>query len=347
MIARMRILVGLAFFAAFSSAQAKTPAPAPAFTYTLHAQKEFRKFCFPGCLGPPYTVTALTPENALLVLIPQAHGNWVLKRLTAWDSQSPQEATLSFTGDPPHDKHEGITEDLTVNPDGTYLIVRITSDYTSHGELTLTALLILVDLHSFSIVLRRSTTDPLIASSEVHFNNNGLLVAQGIVKVNRTAATTAYAAGVLTLPDFQLTTSCRYERELRSENNRLNWITSQNANSACAAVLQAAGVSSVENLPGSDHRGEISKLLNIDYCSLNYLSRDEKLALYNCGKSYADGSFQFSRASKVISVSDKKTVLSIPLPVTQSVDGLLAADGTQNYLLLLRDGIRLETYRIN
>ncbi len=115
MVVRIRVLVTLACFATCSLAQAKAAAPVPASIYSLHAQKELRKFCFPGCISPPYTVTALTRDNALLVLIPQAHGNWVLKRLTAWDSQSPQEATLSFTGDPPHDKHEGITEDLTVN----------------------------------------------------------------------------------------------------------------------------------------------------------------------------------------------------------------------------------------
>jgi hypothetical protein len=355
MAARLSFLVTFAFFAPVCFGQT----PAPTSTYTLHAQKEPHRWCLVECVADPSTVITLVPDNALLILLPQPGGKWVLKRLMDWGTQSPQETTLSFAGDGSRDKNEWIRGDLTVNPDGSYLIVRIISHYAIHNEPASKAIVILVDLRSFSIVLRRATTDPLLASSEVHFNSNDLLIAKGIVKVNRAVVgshsssidTETYAAGVLTLPDLQPTPSCRYDalRELRFGSGGWNWTTPEykDANADCAAVLEAAGASSVEDLPGGDHRLEpIAKLLNFD-CQITDMSREEKLALYYCSKALLDGSIPTSRAFRVISVADRKTVVSIPLPFTQPVAALLAENSIQNYLLLLRDGIRLETYRLN
>jgi hypothetical protein len=118
------------------------------------------------------------PDQNLLVLIPQQHSSWTLKRIAAWSTDNPKEETLFFTGNPLTEGESGL-EDLSVNPAGHYAVIRIRSfggnlyDGTVRNR---TALIILVDLQGFQVVNQRTTTDPLFAASEWSFTENGLLI---------------------------------------------------------------------------------------------------------------------------------------------------------------------------
>ncbi len=145
----------------------------PTTTYTLHAQEEQHSSNLPS------TLVYLLPDQTLLVLIPQHDGKWVLKRLTAWDTGSPKEESLAFTTKPPQEGASGY-EDLKVDPASTYAVIRIKS-FTGN-ILTVTenrsAIVVLVDLRSFTIVSQLTTSDPLLAASDWSFANNGMLVAR-------------------------------------------------------------------------------------------------------------------------------------------------------------------------
>jgi hypothetical protein len=211
----------------------------PCSSYTLHAQKEPAPWSLIETLTSASSVLTITPDNALVVLIPQPHKKWVLKRLTSWSI----------------------------------------------------------------------------------------------------------------LPDLKPTSSCHCNvvREFRDGSNGWENQTDKDANADCAAILEAADISSVDTLPGADHtRDRVAKLLKFG-CWITDVSKDEKFALYICTTSHASAwdtvKIDF-RACVVLSVADGKTVVSIPLPFRQPIAAALARADGQEYLLLLRDGIKLETYRL-
>ena len=114
-------------FAAFFSTVCLSQVPVPSFRYSLHAQKELGR--------GREALLALTPENALLVLIPQADGKWVLKRLTGWDTRTPHEETLEIGSESNQDQGAWVQADLTVNPNASYLIVRIIARHGAIGPI--------------------------------------------------------------------------------------------------------------------------------------------------------------------------------------------------------------------
>lgn len=355
MVGRLHLFVLLLFLGTIAIAQT----PVPDTRYTLHAQKEPRGFSLIPTIAPPSTVIAMTPENGLLVLIPQPNDQWVLKRLTDWDTKAPHEQTLAITGESTQENDVWIVADLTVNPDGNYLIVRI--NYR-HGAIDSNrrnrrAGVILVDLRTFSIVSRRITTDPLLADSEFHFNKGSLLITKGLAKRLQVKSpalltlTDTYEAAALNLPEMHPSNACHYNdvSELRDGGSGWTKPISKDVSDGCTALLAIAGVSMVQDLPGSDHIPDrVAKPLNPS-CIVVDVSKGEKFALYSCVTSHFtawDTVKTTSRSRGVLSVADRKTVVSIPLPFNQPITATLAAAGGHDYLLLLRDGIKLETFRL-
>jgi len=340
--------------------------PSPIFTYTLHAQKEARPgWSLFGMWTPPSSVLTITPDNALLVLIPQADRKWVLKSLTGWNTGVPQEQTLPITGKPTLGEDTWVKADLTANPNGTYLIVRVSSGHVPVSALedNPESVVTLVDLRTLSIVSRRDTTDPLIAGSYWQFNKDGLLITKRLAKRLQVKSagvltdTDTYEAAALTLPELKPVASCHYDDVLELRGGSTGWTTrsADTANVECAAVLEMANALSVEDLPISDQaQDRIEKLdraakqLKFS-CPIADLSKDERFALYNCETGHPtwwDSWKMDSRASVVFSVIEEKTVATIPLPFEQPIIAALGTAGDQDYLLLLRDGIKLETYRL-
>lgn len=335
--------------------------PEPSNTYTLHAQKERRAgFSLVPSVALPSTILMGTPDNALLILIPQTEGEWVLKRLSGWETTHPQEQTLTIKGDPSSSTGVSVDNEMLLDHRGAYLLLRIDSRLGAidSGNRIREAVVIVVDLRSFAIISRRITSDPLFASSQWRFSRDGQLISKGIAKrlstktESTTTVTDSYNAAALTLPDLVPTISCLYDQviELRADSSGWTKPIVKNASDGCAALLRSAGVSSLENLPGGDldKPKDLSKLVASD-CLIQSTNHAETLAVLECrtGHSYMDGEIVTtrSRVITVISIPDGKRVFSLPLPHNwKPIPGLVAYANGQNYLILLRDGVKLEFY---
>ncbi len=337
---------------------AKAQTPTPTTTYKIHAQKE------QSSSNLPSTLFHLLPDQKLLILIPQQHSSWTLKRITAWNTDNLREETLSFTGNPLTEGESGL-EDLIVNPAGRYAVIRIRSFGGSLYDGTVrnrTALIILVDLKGFQVVSQRTTTDPLFAASEWSFAENGLLITAALVQRSTmpvqlkhsweyTSITDVYQAAALTLPGWALSMTCHYERVIYPAN-----ATSQSTshvvkgNDECSPLLAAANVSNAENLPG----GQFPSLRYADLgrpCQFAAEAPLGKFGLYECrtGNGYFDDMIVTTKTRElaVLSLPDGKRVLTVPLPHnTKPVPALLASADDHTWLLVLRDGVNLSAYRI-
>jgi hypothetical protein len=353
---RVLCLLPIFLFLILCSANAQTPVPTT--TYKLHAQKERHSSNLPS------TLVYLLPDQALLVLIPQQDGKWVFKRITAWDTGSPKEEGLAFTADPPQEGVSGY-EDLKVDPTSTYAVIRIKSFTGNIFTITenRSAVVVLVDLDRFAIVSQFKTSDPLLAASDWSFAKNGMLLASVWTGRSETpphpkhiwsyeTITDTYQAAALNLPDWKPSMRCQYELFLdnRVGSHRRDRYLSK-VSDGCADLIKLAAVPTAENLPDGPPRPTPYSQLAGPTCQLGGKSLDADLALYGCrtGHDYYDGAIHTTntRNLTVLSVPDGKPVLTIPLPHNMTpYPALLADANSHTWLLLLRDGIKLEAYRL-
>lgn len=140
---RCHVLLLLALASVAIQAQISVPST----IYTLHGSKLAK-----GQNGwADFSVkTVVAPDHAFLVLLPQADGQWLLKRLTAWETADPTEQTLSFAG-ALLDKDHFVWSGLVVDANGKYLIVRTAND----RHVTV----VVVDLANFTVVSRSEADD--------------------------------------------------------------------------------------------------------------------------------------------------------------------------------------------
>jgi hypothetical protein len=254
-----------------------------------------------------------------------------------------------------------------VDPAANYLIIRINvvhkaTDYPrGHKRETH---VILIDLRTFKIVWRRVTTDPLIANSHWNFNKDGLLITRSGMGLSSHTKTSGsgkdrietieylienYEAAALSLPDLEPILPCRYKVVTGPYDASPRPRNVVQEGDTCANLLNAANVSSPEELPGFHPIPERIAKLAGPSCRFSVLTKAERLALYGCRTGYStwwDTYKTTSRAETVFSVADGKTILSVPLPFNQEVLATLATLHGQEFLLLVRDGIKLETYQL-
>jgi len=299
--------------------------PAPTTTYTLHAQKERRNgFSLVPTIGLPSSVLAMTTENGLLVLIPQADGKWVLKHLAGWSTQAPTERTLDIVGVPNEGLDVSIGTDLTRSPNGNYIIVRINYRHGAIGpdDRNRKTIVTVVDLHTFTILSRQVTTDPLLADSEWRFNERGELITRGLAKrlLKPSVADWFVNAAVLSLPNLVPTNRCQYDAISKFHPERRDWTrpVDKEISDECAALLKAAHVASLEDLLGhSPNTDDVIKFQSPE-CQIKDVNQEIKLALLECrtGHSYADGEIFFtsSHLMRVLSLPTGKETLSLQLP---------------------------------
>jgi hypothetical protein len=320
---------------------------APLDTYTLDAVKHPNE---------PWSrsgnaVLALSPNSALIALIPQGHGKWIIKRVTGWENKSPREETVTLRSEISQRSNPWITADLTVSPRGDYVVARVTSHRGAVGPSgrDWNAVVAVVDLKTFQIVLERDTTDPLIAGSEWAFTADGGLVAKGLAKrmVEKTdnMITDEYEASALSLPALLSKSTCRFD--LKYKPGEREQIASD-ATESCDNLLKTAGGSSLANLFGTvEGSSQIQAA-----CPVLALLTVAKLGVVECSTGHSpwfdwDGDF-FVVTSRTIEVHsfDGRTVLAVPVGKKQSTAAALAREQEHDYLLLLRDGVRLETYSL-
>jgi hypothetical protein len=336
--------------------------PLPDITYILHAQPQVgggRTLVAPE----PYrsSALALAPNNSLIVLIPQGLKRFLLKRLTGWDTQAPHEDTISIESGTLTEKYRYFSGEIRVNPSGTYLVVRLvgqTLSFSSDSYSPPPAVVILVDMNTFKIVWRRVIhDDPLIGDGFWRFNKEGLLVSKGTVKhAEQTSPdlltyTDTLELGVLRLPGLEPVESCQYTEISKMPLHGDDVTTrSEQADADCAAVLQAAGVSSVENFTAFKNPWRsIDESINPgSTCFPIDLNQDETRALYHCGTARQKifDTHETFRNIQVISVLDGKPVLTVPLAYEDHFVEGLAKIRDQEYLLVLQNGVKLYAYRL-
>jgi hypothetical protein len=305
------------------------------------------------------------PDQSLLILIPQDDGKWVLKRLAAWNTDTPNEQTITFAGQPLKDGDSG-SEQLQIDPTNAYAVIRIKA-YTGNVHpvpQNQSAVIVVVDLHSFTVLSQRTTTDPLLAASTWSFADNGLLITK--VQTDRLTVkpphpkqswsyltlTDTYEAAALTLPDLKPTMPCQFELFLdnrEGEHRRDRYLSK--VGGGCAALVALAHVPSVENLPDGPPRPTHDGPPPGPGCELLGKSPSANFGLYGCrtGSDYLDGMIRTTatRQLTVLGIPDGKQVLTVPLPHnTTPYPSLLADASNQTWLLILRDGIKLEAYRL-
>jgi hypothetical protein len=351
-----RLLLYLVSFSLLATSVVAQP-PSPTTTYKLHAQKEQRSANLPS------TLLYLLPDQTVLVLIPQQDSKWVFKRLTAWNTGFPKEETLAFAGDRPQEGASGF-EDLKVDPSSNFAVIRIKSFTGSMYPMSQnrSAFVVLVDLRTFTIVSQRTTTDPFFAGSDWSFTEQGLLIANALTGRSTvppqlkhsweyTSITDTYQAAAFTLPDWKASMPCQYERllDFRNGNNTPAWHLSK-VGDGCAALVEVAHVSTAEHLPG----GEFPSVRYANLarpCQFASESPSANFALYGCrtGNGYFDDMIMTTKTRNltVLSVPEGKTVLTVPLPHNMTpIPALLANASGHTWLLILHDGIKLETYQL-
>jgi hypothetical protein len=128
---------------------------------------------------------------------------------------------------------------------------------------------------------------------------------------------------------------------------RLGEAAKRKANTRVRGNSQNGRVATVDDLPGIPKTlSRVGKLLNFP-CAITDVSKSQKYALFDCETSHLtwfDTQKLTARSVTVVSIPDDKPVSSIPLPLKQPVVGILCAAEGREYLLLLRDGIILESY---
>lgn len=322
-------------------------APTPTTTYNLHT-------------SPPTHVPdpayALTPNDALILLLPGTDATWTLKQITAWDTSTPSEQTLTLPAYPPS-PDATLTSALAISPSGQSLVARIVS-VSTHTDLlgrhTSEAAFAVVDLSAFTLLSHQTTTDPRLLASDLRFHANGLLLANGVGGFYPhpgrfpTPGTTVWSAVALTLPDLTPQTPCDYLVAYTSPASETETPTRllTDLGNTCPALLKAAKVSNLEDLLNTP---PTHPNLAPPNCTWGNESSDHKFALVTCGVIHNAGLFTYttSKASTVISLPGGKPILSLPSPFwKQPPQAFLAAIHGHDYLLTLRDGIHLNAYRL-
>jgi hypothetical protein len=354
----MLVYLQVLMFSICLSAECLAQSPVPQFTHTLNAQKELRPWSLGEIPLPPSTVLAITQAGALLVLVPQPERKWVLKELIGWSTLAPEERSLAVSGSyVGPDEDVWITGDLTVSADGRYVVVRITTRRRpSKPEVfDAEASVVVVDLNTFSIKDKRTTTDPLIAAAQWSLTKDNRLVSNALIKVTRTnqqstsTVTENYDAAVLGVPDLKSAEACSYTKSLEFDGSRWRTGEENTSNVKCAAVLQAANVATVNDMPGENSLVRLAKRLRApSNCSITNISEDERFALYDCSEGHQawDTIITTSHSLSVLSTANSSAVLSIPLKVRQPTVAAFATTEKHQYLILVRDGIKLEAYHV-
>ena len=235
----------------------------------------------PAEMGPPpvfrYTLAGLenaeggsalvaTPDGALIALLPLKDGQWVLKRVTGWAMGAVHEETIAIDGRVSGEKvwPEGVN--LTLDPSGKVLIVRLCfqcqswSEYWPAAKMVPKAVVRVVDAGSFKVVGEQALTDPVIATGIWRFNQQGRLVVYGLKDYSHTGAgpdridTAERRAEILSVPELKETEGCSYtsiQQVLLTGKPPGAEESVAKGNADCAAELLAARSDSIEKMWGA------------------------------------------------------------------------------------------------
>ena len=175
----------------------------------------------------------------------------MLKRVTGWQTHSPQEQTLRLGQDSSQTPDRYTHADLTVREDGRYVVVRITSQKSGVGPAgrDWTSVVFVIDLTTYTIASRHNTGEPSIAGGQWNFGKDGLLASVGLASRTTaktpglTTVTDAYEASTFELPGLASVDTCRYDSTFVLKNGGFGWEKQprEKPTQGCAEILKTAG----------------------------------------------------------------------------------------------------------
>lgn len=213
-----------------------------------------------------------------------------------------------------------------------------------------------MDLNTFTAVNSRITSDPLIAGAQWSLTGDNVLISNVLTKRVRTneqstsSVTDSFQADVLEFPAMKASNTCNYTKVLEFHDGS-GWQTEEEetANLKCAAVLKAAKVATVNDLPGENSVAKFARELHAPRsCNITNVSDDGRFALYDCSEGHQawDTVIRTSRSILVLSTASNKSALSVTLKPKQPTVATLATAERKPYVIVLRDGISVEAYRV-
>ncbi|MEO7028122.1 MAG: hypothetical protein ABI147_01805 [Acidobacteriaceae bacterium] len=317
-------------------------------------------------------MTALTPDQALLVFFGKKQGVWKLKRITGWATVSPHEEDLELQGF--HDElGRGwlgiVNPDLTVSPDGRYAIARVRSRTSKIPHRV--AMLSVVDLTAFKAVSSVYTDNPMLAGNQLYFNTNGTLfaVSRDSTTNKKSVDSTTDRVAVLAMPGLQPSLNCTHRKVygpivhtyLSQHQDTLN----EENSGDCAALMKLEGAPQLDRLyPNPDSNGvtleRVAKTVGFrsppsfggkweSHCNLTTTSAGEQLGLYDCvagHETWYDTWHPKAHEFFVVDIVQKKIVGSVSVPPRESTVALLASEALKDYLLILENGNELSVYSL-
>jgi hypothetical protein len=303
----------------------KAQLPIPVATYKLHIGDALKDE-----FGSPFQ-WALAPDNSILISFGKTNDNWVVQRITGWETQSPKEQTLAFPFHRPSRYHlfgepiVGSTGDFVVVYPGSHKKIDASGAVKWEEEIAA------IDLRTFqvaSLIQRESEFE----SDSLFFDNSGNLILFG-------ASVTA-----LSLPELKPIAVCsRWGASAQGPSATATSEQGDTARNSCSILMSMAHVSTmtefVRNRPANQKWGAAA---GGPECSREARSKEGNLELDRCGTTHfadSDGVFNttFWHALRVYSVPDRKTVLSLPLHIYEgTATGLFAKKDGHNYLVVRR-----------
>lgn len=285
----------------------------------------------------------MAPNASLLITMWDPRHEWIIVRLTGWETRKPEIESLHIPVNLP-DFGAGCPEqnNTLIDPNGHYLVVRapeVNIGENGSDKQKWETILSVVDLSTFKVVNNVTATGGL-AGGHLFFSNGGTLMLHTASKLG---SPLPFAVTVFDLPMVDRLATCDFEEKPGSG------VTKSGEN--CKAVMQAAQLADIQDmgdLPAVDDATE--KLAGPD-CDFVTAPTRKDLALYRCGKEhfgdpYGDFGIIFWHALKVLSIPDGNTIFSLPLHIHDSTSsGIFAIKNGREYLIV-HHGSKLLTYEI-
>jgi hypothetical protein len=200
-----------------------------------------------------------------------------------------------------------------------------------------------------------------LASSDWAFAKKGMLIASAQTERTTTpekprhgwqydTISDRYKAVAFTLPQFTSSMECEYTRfdDLRdAKSTPTRQLTK--VSDGCASLVALAQVPAADNLPDGPPKLEPYAKLAGPTCDISGNSADSGYMLYDCRTAYVDEMLDITTSRKltVLKTPGGQPALEVRLPHnSRPYPALLANTVGQTWLLLLRDGINLEIYRV-
>ena len=328
-------------------------APKPVLTYTLHANSQRHgAYTAKPATNAHSDELDLLPDNSLLELIPQGNQKWVLKRLFDWDKPKPREESLWIETGRSEESDVRFTAELLISPAATYAFAVIQSAngntrvIDTHPQVVVSV----VDLRTFQLTKRLVTTEDLFQGSWRFAPSGKLLLRREHVHGYWDRNTPIdpqelrWEFTVLELPSLNRIAGCQYQDGKSGI---------QDANKRCADVLAAANIPTVAWFDAPDApTGESSvrdRLGTIPECRFGGASPDGRYGYYDCSTSKLtmwDTIRTTSRRILVLETENRQPVIDMPLPTSPDIAFALVEIRGQNYLILLREAVKFQAYRL-